>query len=280
MRRGPHIDMSLSFVLHSAGVLAPGVSSMAELLNLYRTGQPGVVEATALPSPAVLPANERRRATQAVRLVLACVEQALRDCAYAPDQLRCVFASDEGTGEVCQLMLEALATTGQVSPLLFHNSVHNAPSGYFSIAYQNHLPAVSVSLGRESHASGLLCAVSEACTSGAPVLFVAYDAPLLEPMRSLLPIEQAAATAWLVTSGAGVSSPDKAPLGSFELSLHQAGASRDEAAPAWLPDRWAANSSARLFAVLALLADGRGCCEFALGAQRVRVRLVEGTAAC
>jgi hypothetical protein len=272
--------MPLSFALHSAGVFAPGVGSLAELLTLYRTGQPGVVEATALPSPAVLPANERRRATQSVRLVLACVEQAMLGSRYAADQLRCVFASDEGTGEVCKQMLEALATTGQVSPLLFHNSVHNAPSGYFSIAYQNRLPAVSVSLGGESHASGLLCAVSEACTSGQPVLFVAYDAPLPQPLRCLLPIEQATATAWIITSGAGASSPDQTPLGSFELSLHQAGATRDEAAPTWLPPRWAANSSARLFTVLALLAHGRGGCEFALGAQRLRVALVDRATTC
>ena len=117
-----------------------------------------------------------------------------------------MFASDEGTGEVCQLMLEALATTGQVSPLLFHNSVHNAPSGYFSIAYQNHLPAVSVSLGCESLPADCCVPSARPAPAEQPVLFVAYDAPLPEPMRSLLPIEQAAATAWLVTSGAGVSS--------------------------------------------------------------------------
>ena len=85
-----------------------------------------------------------------------------------------------------------------MSPLLFHNSVHNAPAGYFSIAYQNHLPAVSVSMGCESFAAGLLCAVSEACTSRQPVLFLAYDAPLPEPMRALLPIEQATASAWII----------------------------------------------------------------------------------
>ena len=76
--------MPLSFVLHSAGVLAPGVSSLAELLTLYRTGQPGVLAATALPSPAVLPANERRRASAGVRLVLACAEQALRAAPMPP----------------------------------------------------------------------------------------------------------------------------------------------------------------------------------------------------
>ena len=110
----------------------------------------------------MLPANERRRASQAVRLALACIEQALQASPFPVETLRSVFATDEGTGEVCQQMLEALATTRQVSPLLFPNSVHNAPSGYFSIAWRNRQPATVVSLGLESFASGLLCAVTEA----------------------------------------------------------------------------------------------------------------------
>ncbi len=278
--------MALGFVLHSTGVLAPGVSSLVELLDLRAKRRPDVAQALVLPSPAVLPANERRRASQVVRLVLACAAQALAAGRYAPDELRCVFASDEGTGEVCQLMLEALVTSGQVSPLLFHNSVHNAPAGYFSIAYQNHLPAVSVSMGCESFAAGLLCAVSEACTSGQPVLFLVYDAPLPDPMRALLPIEQATASAWIIVSDPetaanhdAVRSSARLSLGRFELSLHAVGECVDPA-PSWLPPAWAANSSARAFEVLALLADGRGSCEFPLGAQRLRVALLEGVAAC
>jgi len=278
--------MALGFVLHAAGVLAPGVGSLAELLDLHDRRRPAVTEALVLPSPAVLPANERRRASQVVRLVLACAAQALATGRYAPDELRCVFASDEGTGEVCKLMLEALVPSGQVSPLLFHNSLRNAPAGYFSIAYQNHLPAASVSMGCESFAAGLLCAVSEACTSAQPVLFLAYDAPLPEPMRALLPIEQATASAWIIESApetagnhTAVPSPARLSLGRFELSLHGVGGCVDPA-PSWLPSAWAANSSARAFEVLALLADGRGSCEFPLGEQRLRVALVEGAAAC
>ena len=279
--------MRLCFALYSAGVLAPGVSSLSELLMLFRTGEPGAFRPRVLPSPTMLPANERRHASQVVRLVLACAEQAMLTSPYPPDQLRCVFASDEGTGEVCQQMLEALATTRQVSPLLFANSVHNAPSGYLAIAYQNREPAVSVSMGCESFASGLLCAVSEAATSGQPVLFLAYDPPLAEPMRSLLPIEEGTATAWIMTCGtrseacnAGIRSPAQTPLGTFEVRLRPAGTSSDCAPPDWLPLSWRANSSVQAFAVLALLADGRGNCEFALGAQRVSVTLVDAVTAC
>jgi hypothetical protein len=270
----------LQFNLYSAGVLAPGIGSLSELLALRRTGESSAI-AVGLPSPAALPANERRRASQVVRLTLACAEQALQTSPFPVDALRTVFASDEGTGEICQQMLETLATTRQVSPLLFHNSVHNAPSGYFSIAYQNRQSATSVSLGQESFAGGLLCAVGEALTSGQPVLFVAYDPAMTEPLRSMLPVEQPTATAWIIASGHD-RKLGQSPLATFELGLHPSARRVDRAPPTWLPAAWAANSSAQGLVALALvdLTQEDSACEFRLGAQTLRLERLNGVPAC
>ncbi|MEO6032184.1 MAG: beta-ketoacyl synthase chain length factor [Burkholderiaceae bacterium] len=283
--------MTLRFNLYAAGVLAPGITSLAGLLELQRTGcAPPAAAASDLPSPEALPANERRRASQVVRLTMACAAQALKASPFPADALRLVFASDEGTGEVCQQMLEALTTTRLVSPLLFHNSVHNAPSGYLSIGYQNRQSATSVSLGAESFASGLLCAASEACTSGQPVLLLAYDPPVTGPLHELLPLKHATATAWIIASGNAPAS-GHAPLAAFSLSLHSA-APADAAAgvvaqvelalPAWLPAAWAANSSALGLVALALLGDTQDhpACEMRLGAQLLRLERSSETAAC
>jgi hypothetical protein len=271
----------LPFKLHAVGVLAPGIGSFADLLALQRGGRWNADGGLVLPSPQALPANERRRASQVVRLTLACAEQALRTSPFPVDALRMVFASDEGTGEVCQQMLEALATTRQVSPLLFHNSVHNAPSGYFSIGYRNRQSATSVSLGPQSFASGLLCAASEACVSGQPVLLLAYDAAMTEPMSELLPVVQATATAWIIGPGSDAA-VGPAALASFELSLHPA-AEPEPPLPPWLPAAWAANSSARGLAVLALLlgqTKDRSACELRLGAQMLRIARTDKVAPC
>lgn len=271
--------MALHFHLYAVGVLAPGVGSLDELLALRHRGPPDAGAVLALPSPPVLPANERRRASQAVRLTLACAEQALRNSPFPAAALRLVFASDEGTGEVCQQMLDTLATTRQVSPLLFHNSVHNAPSAYFSIGYQNRQPATSVSLGAQSFASGVLCAASEAEVSGQPVLLLAYDPVMTEPMSELLPILQPTATAWIIASGDPLAS--HAALGSFTLSLQPANAP-EPALPDWLPTAWAANSSAQGMVALGLLDDTHGVriCELRLGAQTLRIERVSGAPAC
>jgi hypothetical protein len=254
------IDVSrLRFSLHTAGVLAPGLGSLEVLLDAARRSAPLAlpVEPLTLPAPSALPPNERRRASRAVRLALACVEQAMADTPFDAGTLRSVFATDEGTGEICQQMLDTLATTRQVSPLVFPNSVHNAPSGYFSIAYRNRQPAAVVSLGEDSFASGLLCALTEARAGGEPVLLVAYDPALTAPLDELLPLKEPLGTAWVLSA---TDTPVQGPvLGRGELVVAPAG---DAPAlpwrPGWLPEAWAHHSSARALAALGLLTAPAG----------------------
>lgn len=264
---------TLSFHLHAAGVLAPGLTSLAQLRAVCRGEIAHAPDsAMALPSPSMLPAHERRRASQGARLVLACIEQMLPQSPFPVESLRSVFATDEGTGEVCQQMLQALATTRQVSPLLFPNSVQNAPSGYFSIAWRNRQPATVVSLGLESFASGLLCAVTEARATGQPVLLAAYDPAITAPMNELLAVHQATATAWIISCDAPMQVAVPA-LGSFTMSLEAAAAREPTPLPGWMPAGWAAHSSARALAALGLLENADSAvCRLSLGRQLLCLR--------
>jgi len=266
---------NLHFNLHAAGVLAPGMTSLAQLRAICRGDEPHAPAPLLVPSPAMLPTNERRRASPAVRLVLACVAQALQDSPFSGESLRSVFATDEGTGEVCQQMLDALATTRQVSPLLFPNSVQNAPSGYFSIAWRNRQPATVLSLGLESFASGLLCAVTEAAACRQPVLLVVYDPAMTSPLDELLAVSESTSTAWVISCGV----PDEtAPvLGSFGVALEPAGAQAPSELASWLPASWAAHSSARALAALGLLEAGPEMpLRLSLGGQMLTLRRTDG----
>lgn len=258
----------LSFQLHAAGVVAPGLASLAELRQACRGERTIDPVAQPLPPPAQLPAAERRRASQAVRLTLACLAQALEASPFDPAQLRSVFATDEGTGEVCQQMLEALATTRQISPLVFTNSVHNAPSGYFSIGWRNREAATVVSLGLESFASGLLCAVADAAATGQPVLLVVCDPAMTAPLQELLPITQATAASFVISAdNAHASAP---ALGRFAMELRSTDEAPPSPLPDWLPAAWSGNSSARALAALGLLEQAPGTvARFALGAQQL-----------
>jgi hypothetical protein len=62
-----------------------------------------------------------------------------------------------------------------VSPTLFHNSVHNAPAGYLSIAHSMRSASINLSAGNESFAIGLLEASTQIIVERKDVLLVAYD---------------------------------------------------------------------------------------------------------
>jgi hypothetical protein len=262
---------TLRFHLHAAAVLAPGLPSLADLRAVSRGEHAYEHRPCVVPAAAMLPAQERRRASKASRLVLACIDQAVQGSRLQGDTLHTVFATDEGTGEICQQMLEALATSRQVSPLLFSNSVVNAPSGYFSIAWRNRQSCTVVSLGLESFASGLLCAVTEAQVHQRTVVLIAYDPPMTAPLDELLPVREEMACAWVI--GCTPPAQDLPALASFALTLAPGEPSMPAAFPDWMPAAWASYSSARGLAALALLDAAEDAeLQLALGAQCVRLR--------
>jgi hypothetical protein len=106
-----------------------------------------------------------------------------------PAALPAVFASSGADGETIDAILATLATpTREVSPTRFHNSVHNAPSGYWGLAMQSQEVVSSVSCHDASFAAGLLEAAVQAVAGAQPILLVAYDLPYPPPLEALRPI--------------------------------------------------------------------------------------------
>lgn len=238
-----------TFHLHAATVLAPGLPNLDALFNAALKCIPVDAQAALqLPAPVKLQSNERRRSSQAVRLVLASLNDLETQIKQPVSSLRSVFATNDGTGEISRLMLDTLATTREISPLAFPNSVHNAAAGYFSIAYKNQEPSTVVSQGTDSFAAGLLCALTEAITLNVPVLLVCFDPVMTGPMQEQLPIHQATACAWVIsTQGA-----DSSPLATIHAKLSYGGL--PDELPAWLPPGWCHHSAAYGFAALGHIA--------------------------
>jgi len=100
-----------------------------------------------------------------------------------------VFASSGADGEMIQQICEVLATAPRdVSPTRFHNSVHNAPAGYWSIALCSRAPSTSLCCFDWSFAAGLLEACAWCLADGSPVLLISYDLPYSEPLNALRPL--------------------------------------------------------------------------------------------
>jgi hypothetical protein len=156
-----------------------------------------------LPPPAILPPTERRRTSTSVRLALAAAVAAAADSGLPPERLETVFVSSNGDGAVVGGILEALSRPdGMVSPTQFHNSVHNAAAGYWGIATGSTRSSVSLGCHDDSFPVGLMQAALRVATTGEPVLFCAYDAPLPPPLAARRPVEHALAVAMVLISWA------------------------------------------------------------------------------
>jgi hypothetical protein len=93
-----------------------------------------------------------------------------------PSRLPCVFASALGDVATTDAICATLASEPlQMSPTRFHNSVHNAAVGYWTIAAQCRAPSSAIAAADGSFAAGLLEATVQAHADATPVLFAAYD---------------------------------------------------------------------------------------------------------
>ena len=93
------------------------------------------------PTPSLLAPTERRRAPDTVALALEVAARACEAAGRSPAQLRSVFASTYGDLGISDYMCATLAGTPTlISPTKFHNSVHNAAAGYWSIGTASHAP--------------------------------------------------------------------------------------------------------------------------------------------
>lgn len=181
----------LSLRVTGIGAWAPGAPDWQKLRDILRGEATPDREAPARPAGAILPAAERRRAPDGVRLAADVAAQAATMAGVDPATLPCVFASTYGELAITDYMCETLARAPlDMSPTKFHNSVLNAPAGYWTIATGCTAASSAVTAHHRSFASGLLEAATLACAEHAPVLFaccdVASTGPLAEMTRTTL----------------------------------------------------------------------------------------------
>lgn len=138
------------------------------------------------PQPAVLAPTERRRAPDTVSIALEVAQRACEAAGREPGSLASVFASTHGDLVISDYMCAALTEAEPaISPTRFHNSVHNAAAGYWTIGTGCMAPATALSAFRDTFATALLEALSQVRCDGAPVLLVSYDIEATGPLASV-----------------------------------------------------------------------------------------------
>ena len=192
--------MKLHARVAGVGLVGPGLPSWNDARAILAGRAPFVRSPTLVPAADALPPTERRRAGKSVRLALGTGLAAANDAGCPARDLAAVFASSSGDGENCHAICEALASSDRlISPTRFHNSVHNAPAGYWGIATGSMHAADCLAAFDSSFAAGLLEAMARlAARPSKPVLLVAYDAPYPEPLHGARRIADAFAVAFVL----------------------------------------------------------------------------------
>lgn len=215
---------------------------------------------SARPEASALSPNERRRAPESVLVAIEAATQAVAMSGRPAASLACVFASAYGDQATTDYMCRVLARVPtELSPTRFHNSVHNAAAGYWTIATDCRAPSGAVCAGNASFGAGLLEAAVLADADDRPVLLVASDTAGVGPLGELIGCTQAFGCALVI-----------APAAHTGTRLHLATTAAAPHHPplpapcaAWMDE----NPSAACLPLLAVLAKGEGACVLAASDQ-------------
>jgi hypothetical protein len=183
------------------GLAGPGLSGWHASRAVLDGTAPYIHSPTLLSAPSLLPAAEGRRSGRPVKLALGVAHEAFTHAGHDPRSTPTVFTSSSGDGDNVHEILEILASADrEVSPTRFHNSVHNAAAGYWSIAARSHEPSTSLCGYDASFAAGLLEAAAQIDAGDKPVALIAYDQPYPEPLHAKRPVADSFGAAFILTS--------------------------------------------------------------------------------
>lgn len=246
------MNAPLALTITGIGAWTRGAPDWPTLRGVLLGERGLTADAPERPAGAVLPTAERRRAPDGVRLAAEVAAQACTMAGADPAALPCIFASTYGELAITDYLCETLARAPRdVSPTRFHNSVLNAPAGYWTIATGCIAASSAVTAHHRSFAAGLLEAVVFGCAEEATVLFSACDVASHGPLADITRTSLAFGVALVLAPGAAAGT---------RLRVAPRGADADALPPPAMPLRDIAGDNpldAHALALLGAVAGGR-----------------------
>ena len=237
--------------VEGVGLCGPGLADWVQARPVLAGRAEHVPGPTALPPSPLLPANERRRAPKIVKIALAAGAEAFAAAGRDPAHTATIFASSGGDGDTIHDILSSLASPQrELSPTKFHNSVHNAAAGYWSIATGATSALTSLCAHDGSFAAGVLEASMQAAALGQAVALIAYDVPYPAPLSAVRPIGAAFGVALVLSP-----LPSAAGFARLGLTLLPGSHTPSFAASPALEQLRQTTPAARCLPLLAALAD-------------------------
>jgi hypothetical protein len=240
----------LTCYIDGIGLLGPGFSNWPASRAVLTGQAPYQYQKTVLAAPATLPPAERRRCGPIVKLSLAVGQEAAAAAGLDVSLVPSVFSASGADGGNCHEICQMLASDDrQISPTRFHNSVHNAAAGYWSIATGAMAPSSVLCAYDASFGAGLLEAMTQAVVDNTGTLLIACDTTYPEPLRAARPIPDEFGVGLVLAPKAGVNSLAR-------ISVALTGAPADRLADEALEQLRTAIPAARSLPLLRALAAG------------------------
>jgi hypothetical protein len=159
---------------------SPGYAS----LEAFASGvaDPAVIDCAS----AWVPARLLRGASRLTRMLGESAEKACAAGGADPKTVATVYGSDYGEIETMVILLDTIFRgDGQLSPMRFKNSVHNAASGLGSIGQGNQSFSTSLAAGKRTFEASMIEAMALLDERGGTAVVACADDSLPEPLRQL-----------------------------------------------------------------------------------------------
>jgi hypothetical protein len=205
----------LKMILYIDGIAlaTPGMPEWQTAQSILRGEKIYSPEQIPFPQTALLSPRERRRASNTVNLCLDVSHQAQRQSQIDPKALATIFSSSMGDVDIFDyLCCELAEPTPALSPMQFHQSLHNSTAGYWGISTGSEQASTSLSIEEMSFTGALLEAGLQLNTGSQPVMLTAYDLIPVPAVQINYPITQ-----WFCVSL--VFSKEKTPHSQAELTV-------------------------------------------------------------
>jgi hypothetical protein len=181
------VNRIIDIAIAGIGIWSPEVSNWEDAVAVLCGNVENAANSTLRPAPSALQPTERRRAPESVLMGVEVAQQACEMAGVAPRDLPHVFASSYGDLPINDYLCETLAQSPlEVSPIRFHNSVHNAPAGYWAIATGCTRSSTAISAGDSTFGAGILETSLIALSTDHAALLAAYDVPGAGPLRDVV----------------------------------------------------------------------------------------------
>jgi len=260
----------LSVYIDAVGLAAPGLPTWNDSQAILCGKKPYVASELEKYKPLQLPPNERRRATELVRIAFRVCEDMMNNSQVGMRDCASVFASSGGDYPIIDQICKALCEEERlVSPTQFHNSVHNSAAGYWGIATESQLASASISAYDYSFNAGLLEAASLCCSENLYTILAVYDIKPPAPIDEKRNITTEFGAAFLL-------SPQKTAQSMVKLSINNLGVSVTAASVSsnsQLEQLRLSNPAARTLPLLELIARKESGQIYLLGANNAAVQV-------